>query len=157
MTRFLAIFVGLFLMASTAFASGSEKPYINTELNTNLDHHEGIAIGGFDPVAYFMQNAAVLGSPEFSFFYEDADFFFVSAENRDLFATDPERYAPQFGGYCAYAVSQGGTAPVNPELFTIYNDKLYLNLSESTNNRFLRDIDRHIRQAERNWPDVLQQ
>lgn len=157
MTRLFGIVFSFLLLANTAFASGSEKPYINTELQTERQYYTDIAIGGYDPVAYFTQSAAVLGMPEYSYDFEDAIWYFASAEHRDMFASDPERYAPQFGGYCAYAVSQGGTAPVNPDLFTIHNDRLYLNLSESVQRRWLRDIERFIRLGEANWPDVLQE
>ncbi len=156
MKKLFSFVAGLLLISNMAFASGSEKDFINREVNTNLDYFEDVAIGGYDTVEYFKSAGAVLGVPEFNHQWEDATWYFVSEENRDLFAANPDQYAPQFGGYCAYAVANGATAPINPELFTIHNDKLYLNLSESVQARWLRSIDRFIRQGEANWPDVLE-
>ena len=80
---------------------------------------------------------------------------FSSEENRAAFAANPEAYAPQYGGYCAYAVSQGYTASTTPEAWTIVEDKLYLNFSTSVRRRWERDIPGHIAAANANWPDVL--
>jgi hypothetical protein len=77
------------------------------------------------------------------------------AENLALFKSDPAQYAPQYGGYCAYAVSKGATASTEPEAWTIVNGKLYLNFSLSVQKRWRKDIPGHIKAADNNWPDVL--
>lgn len=115
----------------------------------------GIAVDGSDVVAYFTQGAPVAGDPAITHGYMGATWRFSSAANRDLFAADPAAYAPQYGGYCAYAVSQGYTAPTVPEAWSIVDDKLYLNFSTSVRSRWERDIPGHIAAADANWPAVL--
>ena len=115
----------------------------------------GIAIGGTDPVAYFRQGKAVAGSPQFTHSWGNATWQFSSAANRDLFANNPEGYAPQYGGYCAWAVSQGYTAATDPNAWRIVNGKLYLNYNRRVQRSWERDIPGHIDRANRNWPGVL--
>ena len=115
----------------------------------------GVAVDGSDVVAYFTQGAPVAGDPAITHEYMGATWHFSSAANRDLFAADPAAYAPQYGGYCAYAVSQGYTAPTVPEAWSIVDDKLYLNFSTSVRSRWERDIPAHIAAADANWPAVL--
>ena len=85
--------------------------------------HGGLAIRGYDPVAYYQQSAPVKGSSQFSFQWQGATWLFASADNRDRFQAEPERYAPQYGGYCAYAVSKGRTASIDPEAWKIVDGK----------------------------------
>ena len=115
----------------------------------------GIAIDGTDAVAYFTEGKPVAGDEAITFDYMGATWRFSSEANRDAFAADPAAYAPQYGGYCAYAVSQGYTASTTPEAWTIVEDKLYLNFSTSVRRRWERDIPGHIAAANANWPDVL--
>jgi YHS domain-containing protein len=96
----------------------------------NASSFTGTAIEGVDPVAYFTQGKPVEGKSEFAHDWMDATWYFASAENRDLFAADPEKYAPEYGGYCAWAVANGYTAKIDPEAWTIVDDKLYLNYSK---------------------------
>ena len=116
---------------------------------------DGIAIDGSDAVAYFTQAAPVAGNPDITFDYMGATWRFSTEANRDAFAADPAAYAPQYGGYCAYAVSQGYTAPTVPEAWTVVDGKLYLNFSTSVRRRWERDIPGHIAAANANWPAVL--
>ncbi len=115
----------------------------------------GIAIKGADPVGYFKQGKVVRGSDRFSYQWNDATWHFASAENRDLFASNPEKYAPQYGGYCAWAVSQGYTAPIDPDAWKIVDGKLYLNYNKRIQRTWERDIPGNIAKADRNWPGVL--
>jgi len=115
----------------------------------------GIAIDGSDAVAYFDGNGPVAGDPAITFDYMGATWQFTSEANRDAFAADPAAYAPQYGGYCAYAVSQGYTAPTVPEAWSIVDGKLYLNFSTGVRSRWERDIPGHIAAADANWPGVL--
>jgi hypothetical protein len=114
----------------------------------------GVAIKGFDPVAYFTQSKPVKGSPAFSYQWMNSTWRFVSGENRDEFARTPEKYAPQYGGYCAYGVSQGHTAPIDPEAWTIVEGKLYLNYSKGVKKTWSEAIPKHIEEANRNWPGL---
>ncbi len=116
---------------------------------------DGIAISGADPVAYFTANEYTPGSNEFTYDWEGATWQFASAENRDLFAANPEDYAPQYGGFCAYAVSQGNTAPIEPTAWKIVDGKLYLNYNDKIQKRWSKDIPGYITQADQNWPGVL--
>ncbi len=113
------------------------------------------AIRGHDPVAYFDQKGPVKGSKQFSHDWRGTTWHFASAENRDRFAAAPEKYAPQYGGYCAYAVSQGYTADIDPAAWSIVDGKLFLNYSLSVRERWRKDIPGHIRSADANWPGVL--
>ena len=114
----------------------------------------GVAIEGYDPVAYFTAGKPVKGSPKFSAAHDGATWRFSSAENRDAFSADPARYAPQFGGYCAWAVSQGYTAKIDPAAWKVVNDKLYLNYSKSVQQRWFKDIPGNIASADANWPGL---
>lgn len=134
------------LMASQAFALDK----INASFFGNL------AIEGYDPVAYFTQNKAVKGSKQYKFEWMDANWHFSSAENMALFKAAPEKYAPQYGGYCAYAVSQNTTAGIKPELFTLHDGKLYLNYNRSINKKWRADRDQYIIDADRYWPLLLE-
>ncbi len=132
----------IFLFASSAFADG--KVYSDA----------GKAINGYDPVAYFMEGKPVEGESEFSLDWNGARWLFTNAENRDQFRATPERYAPQYGGYCAWAVSQGYTAPTDPEAWKIVGGKLYLNYSKSVQTRWSRNIDQNITAGDTNWPGI---
>ena len=116
---------------------------------------DGIAVDGTDVVGYFTEGAPVPGDPAITHDHMGATWRFASTENRDLFAADPEKYAPQYGGYCAFAVSQGYTASTVPEAWSIVDDKLYLNFSRRVQRRWERDIPGHIAAADANWPSVL--
>ena len=114
------------------------------------------AIRGYDPVAYFTENAPTKGSADFTFQHKGAKWMFANNENLELFKANPEKYAPQFGGYCAYAVARDTTASIKPQYFTIVDDKLYLNYSKSVYKRWSADRDKLIEQADANWPKVLE-
>ena len=114
----------------------------------------GAAIDGYDPVAYFKENKPVKGSNAFTATHEGSLFRFASAENRDAFVADPKKYAPQYGGFCAYAVANGYKAKIEPDAFTIVDGKLYLNYDQSVQRRWRRDIPGYIRTGDRNWPEL---
>lgn len=110
------------------------------------------AIDGYDAVAYFTEGRPVEGSDEFSLEYQGATWKFSSQRHLEMFQADPQAYAPQYGGYCAYAVSQGDTASAEPDLWTIHDGKLYLNFNRRINERWKADMAEYIRQADANWP-----
>lgn len=115
----------------------------------------GVAIRGADPVAYFTESAYVSGSDEFTHEWQGVTWQFANAENRDLFAADPDAYAPEYGGFCAYAVSQGYTADIEPDAWKIVDGKLYLNYNKKIQKRWEKDIPGFIAAANQNWPGVL--
>ncbi len=114
-----------------------------------------VAIEGTDPVAYFKEGRVREGSKQFSHKWKGANWRFSNAANRDAFAASPEEYAPQFGGYCAWAVSQGYTAKIDPEAWKIVGGKLYLNYSKGVQAKWAQDIPGNIAKGEKNWPAVL--
>ena len=113
---------------------------------------DGLAIRGYDPVAYFESGAPVEGSAAFETVHEGATYRFSSAENLAAFKADPDRYAPQYGGYCAYAVAFGSKAPTDPQAWKVVDGKLYLNLSKNIQSRWEKDIPGFIERADANWP-----
>ncbi|MEM9370521.1 MAG: YHS domain-containing (seleno)protein [Pseudomonadota bacterium] len=115
----------------------------------------GTAIDGTDAVAYFTEGKPVEGSSDFTHEWNGATWRFSTAANRDLFAADPVAYAPQYGGYCAWAVSQGYTASTDPDAWRIVDGKLYLNYNESVQSRWERNIPENIASGDENWPQVL--
>ncbi|MBT6973930.1 MAG: YHS domain protein [Rhodospirillaceae bacterium] len=139
----LALAVALFF---TAPASAKEAIYSNWL---------GQAIGGYDPVAYFTAGKPVEGNGDFTAKWKGADWRFATAANRDLFIAMPEKYAPKYGGYCAYAVAQNSTAKIDPTAWAIVDGKLYLNYSHAIQKPWTADRAAYIAAADRNWPSVL--
>lgn len=141
------------ILASAPFAAAVAGPAFAAK--APIFQENGVAINGYDPVAYFTENAPVEGSKDHSVTYMGAMFLFASAENAALFESNPEQHAPQFGGYCAYAVSKGGTATTSPDAWTVYEGKLYLNFNKTVRSIWSEDIPGNIERANNNWPNVL--
>ncbi|HJR59430.1 MAG TPA: YHS domain-containing (seleno)protein [Vicinamibacterales bacterium] len=120
----------------------------------NQDVHR-LALKGYDPVAYSDAGRPIKGIPEFQHQWQGAVWRFATAANKARFVADPEKYAPQFGGYCSWAVSRGYTADIDPEAWRIVDGKLYLNYSKSVQRRWEQDIPGNISKAVANWPAVL--
>ena len=125
----------------------AQKAPINTE--------SGAAIRGYDPVAYHRELQPVKGSEQFTASWKGATWRFASAQNRDLFKANPERYAPQYGGYCAYGVAGGYTVGIDPDAWSVVNGKLYLNYSPGVQASWKQDVPGYIRKADANWPTAL--
>jgi YHS domain-containing protein len=117
---------------------------------------DDLAVGGYDPVAYFSGARPVEGRKPFEFKYKGATWRFASADNLAAFKADPDRYAPQYGGYCAWAVSQGYTAKGDPRAWKIVGGKLYLNYNADIQKKWEQDISGFIAKANANWPTVLE-
>ena len=115
----------------------------------------GQAIRGYDAVAYFKEAKPVEGKSTFQTEWMGTSWRFASQANLDLFKANPDSYAPQFGGYCAYAVSNGYTASTDPEAWTIHDGKLYLNYSKGVRDQWSQNIPTNIQKAEANWPGLL--
>jgi YHS domain-containing protein len=115
----------------------------------------GRAIGGYDAVAYFTDDAALPGNAAFSHDWNGAVWLFTSAAHRDAFKADPARYAPQFGGYCAYAISKGHAVDARPEIWSIVDGKLYLNLGPGAQSKWEAALAANIVRAQSNWPAAL--
>lgn len=118
---------------------------------SNFFTTDGVAIGGYDPVAYFLLDAPVKGNPEFIWVWNEATWYFQSDKNRELFKNNPEQYAPQFGGFCAYGVSRNYKVKSEPDAWSIVNGKLYLNYNSEVRKKWLTDKEAYIQRAEANW------
>jgi YHS domain-containing protein len=138
------------------FAAAFASAQVNDGSDFNLDDN-GIAIGGYDPVAYFALGEAVPGNEDISAEHNGATFLFSTEENRQVFLENPEQYVPAYGGWCAWAASNGYLATVDPEQFVIQDNRLFLNYNGRVNRRFARDLDERIRQADDNWPDLSEE
>ena len=115
---------------------------------------KGLALRGFDAVAYFEPGKPVKGSDQFTHKWNGATWRFASAGHRDQFAADPEQYAPQFGGYCAFAVTQGSTVDADPKVWRVLDGKLYLNYSQQVQRLWGRDVAGNIKKANAFWPKL---
>ena len=127
----------------------------NAKSLLNLDK-QGVAIQGYDPVAFFTQNKPVKGDARFQSTYRGATYYFASAEDKATFAGDPAKYEPQFGGFCAYGVSQGHTAPVKIEAFQIVNGRLLMQYDLDVKNDFNKDQSGNLAKADKNWPVLVE-
>jgi YHS domain-containing protein len=126
---------------------------LSAQAQSNVDS-SGLALKGYDPVAYFAEGRPVPGKPEFTARHEGATYRFASAASRDAFRAAPAKYAPQYGGYCAFGMASGYKAPIEPEAWTIVEGKLYLNYNLSVRSRWSADIPGFIRKADANWRTV---
>jgi len=139
----IALFVGVVLFATYSHAQKSE-----------VFTTKGYAVNGYDVVAYFKDGKPVEGKKTFLYQWNDAFWLFSTKQNLDSFSHNPEKYAPQFGGYCAYGVSEGHKAPTEPDAWTIVDGKLYLNYNKDVQQLWKKDIPGRIKKAEENWSKV---
>ena len=144
-------------LALPVLALGSFGKAMSAEPEINTDGNGGPALGGFDAVSYFAASGPVEGKTDFATDWKGAKWQFSSAENLAAFKASPDKYAPQYGGYCAYAVSKGATAPGDPMAWTVDNDKLYLTFSKSVKKTWQTDIPGNVKLADGNWPKVLEE
>ncbi|WP_370088228.1 YHS domain-containing (seleno)protein [Ekhidna sp.] len=115
------------------------------------------AIKGYDPVAYFTKGEPTKGDQSFMFEWNKANWYFSTQENLEAFKSDPEKYAPQFGGYCAYAVGNGYTYESDPKAWKIVDGKLYLNYRRGIQKKWEADQANFIKKAEENWPELIEE
>ena len=143
----VAAVVALTCFAAIGSASGGSS--------INTGYFGGVAIEGYDPVAYFTEGRAMKGSEEFAYDWLGARWHFASAEHRDLFVQDPVKYAPQYGGHCSSGAAKGGnTANVDPEAWAIVDGRLYLQYSIAVLQAWERDAAARIASADQKWPAV---
>lgn len=155
MSRKREVFWRLALAAVVTLGIASAAPTPALAINPVYENWRGLAIRGYDPVAYFTEGKPVEGSSEYTAEWKDAIWRFASAAHRDQFVQNPKRYAPQYGGYCAWAVANGDTASTDPEAWKIVDGKLYLNYSRETQAKWEEDIPGNIEKADRNWPKLV--
>lgn len=140
------IVVGITVVSLLPKFSDSALSDVNVSSNN-------VAIRGYDTVAYFTEDNAVKGREEFAYSWADALWFFSTAENQELFARNPEQFAPQYGGYCALGIADGYIANIDPEAWTIVEGRLYLNRNKELMKKWRTDQPARIEEAERNWAD----
>jgi YHS domain-containing protein len=141
----LAIGFGLALTPATAALAAP----------ANYTGGTGAGASGYDVVAYFTQNRAVAGKAAITASYNGVSWRFSSEANKALFVANPGKYAPKFGGYCAWAVAHGVTAPGSPQAWSIVGGRLYLNINKSIRAKWKADVTTQIRNGNANWPSVL--
>jgi YHS domain-containing protein len=137
----------LALLLGVAAAAGAQKAEVFSD--------GGAAIRGYDPVAYFTDAKPVQGKAQFTHRWNGATWRFASAANRDAFAAAPEKYAPQYGGYCAYGVASGYAVKTEPDAWSVVDGKLYLNYDRGVQATWAKDPAAYIRKADANWPKAL--
>lgn len=144
---FVFFLLGFVILGNNAYARASA---------INLGGSESTAVQGYDVMAYWNQGKALKGDANITLDYKNATWHFASEANRDAFAANPEKYAPQYGGYCAYAAGKGYLANVDVNAWTIYNEKLYLNYSKSVRALWSLDKAGYIASGDANWPKILE-
>ena len=125
-----------------------------TEVVPAIDATQGVALEGYDAVAYFVDHRPIRGSDAYTRTWNGVVWKFASAEHRDLFAADPTHYAPQYGGYCAYAVANRTTAHGSPNQWAVVNDRLFLNNNALAKQLWDRDRPGNIHAGDQNWPQI---
>jgi YHS domain-containing protein len=151
-TKNLARMAAVILVVAASFLFVHSATAAVDPVNKNIF---GTALKGYDPVAYFKEGRPVKGKDEFRHDWMGAKWYFASAANRDEFARNPEKYAPQFGGYCSWAVANGYTASIDPEAWRIVEGKLYLNYSKDVQKKWEQDIPGFIKKGNENWPRLI--
>ena len=135
-------------------ASLAVSAFANAGVDTFTDKN-GVILAGHDAVAYFTQGKPVEGKADFTAVYNDAIYRFSNAVNRDLFNKNPSKYAPQYGGFCAYGMTFGKKFDIDGKAFEIVDGKLYVNKNPSVYQAWKKDIPTHIREANDSWPEVV--
>ena len=146
--KYLVTIVAL-LFSAIAFSQSIEQPAI---VRVKYFDNMAGALRGYDAVAYFNEAKALKGNAAFVFNWSGSNWYFKDQANLDTFKISPQKYAPQYGGYCAYGASENHLSPTDPEAFTIMNDKLYLNYNSKVKEMWLKDASLRIEKANSFWP-----
>lgn len=147
--RLLAFTMGAVLMAGVTVSAAQEAAPVNVLAGG------GVAIHGYDPVAYFVEGEPRQGKPELAVERDGARWLFSSEANKQRFEADPAHFLPVYGGYCAYGVSQGYLVKIDPEAWSIVNDRLYLNYDLNVRDEWLKDVPGYLAKADANWPNLV--
>ena len=148
MRSFSISFVFAFLFLSNLALAG-EKTLLNLDKN-------GLAMQGYDPVAYFTDNKPVKGDSSISSSHNGATYYFASKEHKEAFDKEPEKYEPRFGGYCGYGASRNALAPISPDAFVIVDGRLILQKSKTVLGYWNEDPAANLKKAEANWPGLVE-
>ena len=142
------------LLIVSIFGAFAALAHAGEVVNINKN---GLALQGYDPVGYFTDGKPVKGSPEFTATYKGATYQFASAQHRDTFNQSPQKYEPQFGGFCGYAASINKLAPIEVEYFQVLHDRLVLQHNEKAWKLWHQDVEGNLKKAVANWPTLSQQ
>ena len=150
---FKIVFAGLIIIISLITSLFANAQKYNGKYLNNVDAN-GVIIDGYDPVAFFTDNKPVKGDAKFQYNYEEATYYFASQEHLDIFKANPEKYKPQFGAWCAYAVSLGRTAPIDVNTFSIVDGRLVIQHNQRAVNGWGKDVSGNLKLADKYWPKV---
>lgn len=153
--RIKTLFAFLLILAGLLASAIHMKPAHAAKAPVYTGLVKGVGAGGYDVVAYFTQKKPVRGTKSITQSYQGVQWRFSSVENKNAFAANPEKYVPQYGGYCALAVSRNYTAKGDPKAWRIHDGKLYLNFNKSVRATWAKDIAGNVAKGNRNWPSVL--
>lgn len=140
-----------FLLALAVTSCGLIPQQVESNIDAINVDESSLAIQGYDPVAYFTLNTPTKGSGQYTANYEGATYWFSTAQHQSMFKSDPAKYAPQFGGYCAFGVSKEKKYSIEPDAFSIVGGKLYLNLNKKVQNIWSKNAEELIVDANGNW------
>jgi len=129
-------------------------PGVTVYVEPGYEEGELLGLSGYDAVAYFQDNAAVRGKPDFTYRYRGVSYYFANEANQKIFSHTSQNFLPQFGGFCALGVAMGKKLPTDPEAFTIIDSRLYLNVNKEARTLWLSNVSSNIHQARINWPEV---
>ncbi len=150
--KYAGIVVGIILIVVIAFATVKKVSPLSWGWWGETNAASGIALHGFDPISYFGAGEAAAGDPEISYQWKDATWQFSSEANKARFIESPDRYAPQFGGFCAFAVSKGFTADPSPDAWHIVDDKLFVFADTNVRDQWVTALpDGSLVQSEKQW------
>lgn len=151
--KIISAVIAIILAIVSLFVTVDTQAQKTGKFFNNVDAR-GVILDGYDAVAFFTDNKPVKGDPKFTFTYHDAKYQFASQEHLDLFKANPEKYAPQFGAWCAYAVSLGRIAPIDVNNFSIVDGRLFIQHNQRAVNGWNKDVPGNIVKADKYWPDV---
>ena len=143
-------FLGALIMLAAVSTIATAKDLVNVD-------RSGVAIQGYDPVAFFTDNRPVKGNAQFQSEYRGAKYYFASSEHKATFDIEPAKYEPQFGGYCAYGVTHSTRAPIKIEAWQIVNGRLLMQYDLDIKNKFNQDQQGMLKKADENWPGVVEE
>jgi YHS domain-containing protein len=153
MKKILFVAIGSIVLVAGVWYFFIKEPTFNATDGYLVNLNEkGVIIEGYDPVAYFTDNLPVKGNGQFAYKYHGATYWFASAAHADLFKKDPEKYLPQYGAFCGYAVSIGKLRPVDPTIYQIENGRLILQHTKEAYELFNKDLKASVVKADKNWP-----
>lgn len=151
--KIVVTIIVVIIIGAIIFAKSKGVSPLSWNIHQPISQKRQLAIGGFDPVHYFELQSAAKGTTVFTYSWENVNWFFNSTDHLEKFKEDPEKYKPQFGGYCAFAVSKGFTATSNPNAWHIYKGKLYLFADNNVKKQWIGELPQILETCTKKWPN----